>query len=92
MTEKQTKLARHALGFPNKKNMSYRNNFCTGSGSSDYPEWKAMVAQGDAIERTSSLWGGDSMFYLTLKGALSVRELKEHLSPEDAAEMRNREK
>jgi hypothetical protein len=91
MTDNQRKLARHALGFPNKKNTSYRNRFCTGPGCNDYEEWKAMVAQGDAVERTGPLWGGDSMFYLTLKGALSVREPTEHISREDAEQMRKLE-
>jgi hypothetical protein len=31
------------------------------------------------------------MFYLTLKGALAVREPKEHISREDAEEMRKLE-
>ena len=83
MTEAQTKLARHALGLPNKQNTSNRNRFCTGPGSADYPEWQAMVAEGDAVERTGPLWGGDSMFYLTVKGALAVRGPKEHISHED---------
>ena len=91
MTEKQTKLARHALGFPNKKNTSYRNRFCTGPGCEDFAEWEAMVAQGDAVRRDGPLWGGDSMFFLTLKGALAVREPKEHISREDAAQMREME-
>ena len=88
MTEKQIMLARHALGFPNKRNTSYRNRFCTGPGCDDYAEWKAMVAQGDAVERTGPLWGGNSMFMLTLLAALAVRGPKEHISREDAAEMR----
>ena len=91
MTEKQTKLARHALGLPNKKNTSYRNHYCIGSGCDGYAEWEAMVAQGDAVRRDGPLWGGDSMFFLTLKGALAVREPKEHISREDAAQMREME-
>ena len=50
-----------------------------------------MVAQGDAVRRDGPLWGGDSMFFLTLKGALAVREPKEHISREDAAQMREME-
>jgi hypothetical protein len=88
MTEAQTKLARFALGLPNKQNTSYRNRFCTGPGSGDYPELQAMVAEGDAIERTGPLWGGASMFHLTLKGALAVCGPQEHISREDAEEMR----
>ena len=88
MTENQRKLARHALGFPNRRNTSYRNHFCTGPGSPDYPEWLEMVSRCEAIKRDGSLWGGDSMFHLTLNAALSVREAKERLSQEDVATMR----
>lgn len=90
MNEEQRKLARHALGFPNKANTSYRNHFCTGAGSVDFPHWEEMVAQGDAVKRTGPHWGGDDMFYLTLQGALAAREPKEHLSREDSADMRKR--
>jgi hypothetical protein len=88
MTETQTKLARHALGLPNKQNTSYRNRFFTGPGCTDYAEWQAMVAEGNAIERTGSLWSRDSVFCLTLKGALAVRGPKEHISREEVEEMR----
>ena len=91
MTPEQRELARHALGLPNKKNKSYRNHFCTGKGSTDYPHWEAMVEQGDAIRRVGNLWGGDNMYYLTLRAALEARDSKEHLSREDAEEMRARE-
>jgi hypothetical protein len=88
MTEKQRELARHALGFPNKKNTSYRNHFCTGPGDTNFPEWEAMVAAGEAVKQTGPHWGGDDMFHLTLKGALAARNPKEHLSREDSAMMR----
>ena len=88
MNDQQRKLARHALGLPNKQHTSYRNRFCTGPDADNYADWKAMVASGEAIERTSALWGGDSIFALTLKGALAAREPKEHLSREDVMEMR----
>ena len=91
MNDIQRKLARHALGVPNKQNKSYRNRYCTGPSRVDYAEWEAMVAEGDAVKRDGPLWGGDSMFYLTLKGALAVREPKEHISREDAEEMRKLE-
>ena len=88
MTPKQRELARHALGFPNKKNVSYRNHFCTGVGGDGYDDWQDLVSQGLAVKQTSSLWGGDDMFYLTLDGALMARDPKEHLSQEDTAHMR----
>ncbi len=91
MTPEQRELARHALGLPNKKKTSYRNHFCTGPGTTDFPHWEAMVEQGDAIRRTGPHWGRDNMYYLTLRAALEAREPNEHLSREDAAEMRARE-
>jgi hypothetical protein len=91
LTGRQRELARHALGFPNRKNTSYRNHFCAGAGHPDYAEWKGMVAQGFAVKRTGPHWGGDDMFNLTLKGALLARDAKEHLSREDTAAMRELE-
>lgn len=91
MTDKQRELARHALGLPNKKNISYRNHFCVGVGGDGYADWEEMVANGDAVKRTSNLWDGDDMFYLTLKGALAARGPKEHISREDAEQMRKME-
>jgi len=85
-------MARHALGLPNSKGESYRNHFRIGPGGDGYAEWEDMVAQGYAVRRTGPFWGGDNMYYLTLKGALLAREPKEHLSREDTAMMRQLEK
>lgn len=91
MTNEQRELARHALGFPNKTNMSTRNHFCTGEGSTDFPHWEAMVAAGYAIKRKVSFCGGDDIFHLTMKGALEARGPKEHLSRETASMIRELE-
>lgn len=89
MTDKQRELARHALGLPNNKRMSYRNYYCIGTGADGYADWEDLVSKGLAVKRTSPILGGDDvMFHLTLDGALMAREGKEHLSPEDAAAMR----
>jgi hypothetical protein len=88
MTPRQRDFARHALGLPNKKNVSYRNHFCIGVNGDGYADWEDLVAKGLAVKRTGDLWGGDDMFHLTLEGALMVREVKEHLSPEDTRMMR----
>ena len=89
MNERQLQFARHALGFPNKRHTSYRNHFCIGKGGDGYEEWEDLVAKGLAIKRTGNLWGGDDMFYLTLKGALMARGPKEHLSQEETRRMRD---
>lgn len=97
MTDTQKKLARHALGLPNKTKTSYRNRFCIGPGGDGYEEWRGMVEAGEAVERKgtdadasagTSAFGGDSMFFLTLKGGLAARLNDEHLSREEAQEMR----
>ena len=91
LTDEQKKVARHALGLPNKNNTSYRNHFCAGPGHADYETWMKMVAQRDAIRLTGPHWGGDDMFLLTWKGALQARRPKEHISREDMAAMRDLE-
>jgi hypothetical protein len=88
MTARQIELARHALGFPNSRNRSYRNHFCAGPGHDDYADWEDLVSKGLALKRSDGQWGGDSMFYLTLEAALSVRLAKEHISAADPKQMR----
>lgn len=89
MNENQREMARHALGFPNAKNTSCRNHFSIGPGGDGYEDWVDLTSKGLAIERKGGPFGGDSMFHLTLSGALMVREPKEHLSREDAERMRD---
>jgi hypothetical protein len=70
MTPRQIDLARHALGLPNKRRCSYRNHFVTGPGCTDWDDWQAMVAAGDARRyEPSTLTGGDYCFVLTRQGA-----------------------
>lgn len=88
MTARQRDFARHALGFPNNRNESYRNYFCLGSEGDGYADWEDLVAKGLAVKRKTALCGGMNYFHLTLEGALMVRESKEHLSQEDTAMMR----
>lgn len=89
MTEKQIELARHALGLPNDRKMSYRNRFCASPVSGDYIEWQAMVDHGDAImRRYPDLVANSDMFYLTLQGATKALKGKEKLDKEDEAAMR----
>lgn len=76
MTPKQIELARHALGLPNDRFMSYRNRFFAGPGHQDYPEWISMVNAGYAAQ-------DDKMFYLTLAGAEKAITGIEMLDRED---------
>lgn len=84
MTPQQIDLARHALGLPNKRRQSYRNHFVAGPGHSDYTDWEAMVAAGEARKHpASALTGGDAMFTLTAIGAKAALRGRERLDPED---------
>lgn len=84
LTPEQRDLARHALGLPNRRRMSYRNRFVTGPGSLDFAAWEAMVASGAATRRPGSvLTGGYDLFMLTRAGAEAALESGECLNPED---------
>lgn len=69
MTEAQLKLARHALGLPNKSHQAYRNSFCAGPDHEDWQNWLTLVDMGLATRVEGELWGGQSMFSLTSEGA-----------------------
>lgn len=84
MNAARIKLARHALGLPNSRRRTYRNHFVTGPGHSDFDNWTAMVADGNARTRAgSAITGGDSVFWLTRQGATAALMRGEHLDPED---------
>ncbi|QCP88280.1 hypothetical protein EYE35_21165 [Cereibacter sphaeroides] len=84
MSQHQIKLARHALGLPNRRKQSYRNHFVTGPGAPDYEAWEAMVADGLAKKfPASALSGGDPVFILTPRGATAALDRGERLDPED---------
>lgn len=85
MTEAQRALARHALGLPNRRGVSYRNAFVAGVGHEAYGHWTAMVAAGEAERRDASTlhFGGDDLFWLTPAGARAAVSSDEQLSAED---------
>lgn len=82
MTNKQKKLARHALGLPNKAKKSYRNHFVCAESD---PHWSDLVANGMATMRPAASvpFGGSAIFYLTEAGAKAALEGREKLCPED---------
>lgn len=90
MTPSQRQLARHALGLDRQKD-AYRNSFVTGLGCSDYAEWLAMVAAGEAVRRCGDQlpFGGDDLFHLTRSGAMTALSIGETLGeatfPKEAA-------
>ena len=88
MTPKQTDLARHALGLPNKRNTTFRNRFCAGPGHRDHPEWERMARAGDAtVQRQSGGLGGQDTFSMTETGAKSALKSGERLCAEDFPEV-----
>lgn len=95
MSDRQREMARHALGFPNKRGRSYRNHYCIGPDEDGYDAWLDLVTKGLAHWRpyrnSNGAGVGFHMFYLTHRGALLARQPNEHLSPEDAATMRERD-
>ena len=82
MTPDQKKLARHALGLPNKSKRSYRNYFMAGVGTDNFETWKTMEAEGYAEQSSRE----EKVFWLTRDGAKAALEGKERLCPEDFPE------
>lgn len=84
MSDRQIGLARHALGLPNKARKSYRNYFVTGAGSTDHPDWEAMVVAGFASRMGPlEIFGGDYCYHLTRAGADAALQEGERLCRED---------
>ena len=70
MTPRQIELGRHALGLPNKKNVSYRNYFCAGTDDNDFADWMDMVNEGTARRSGPfAVFGWQYTFFLTRNGA-----------------------
>lgn len=84
MTPRKIELARHALGLPNVKGMSYRNYFTAGPDHPDFADWQAMCSDGDAsTQGPKRTLGGDYAFWLTRAGAEGALNPGERLDPED---------
>ena len=78
----QRRLARHALGLPNRQNTAYRNHYVTGL-SPEYDAWMAMVGYGFAKTKVGTeLTGGEQLFWLTYEGALAALDAGEGLDRE----------
>lgn len=84
ITEQQREFARHALGLPNRANFTNRNHFCVTEGCTGYSDWEDLVAKGLAGRQ-----GDGQTFYLTLAGARAVLLPEEHISQQDAENMRS---
>lgn len=81
MTPEQRRMARHALGLGDFREVSYRNRYYADPTTTRGIAWEDLVRQGFA-ERTD---GGGMLacYFLTAAGAKSVLEPGERLCPED---------
>lgn len=79
MTPRQRKLARHALGLPNRNRQTYRNRFLAGG---EHADWRAMEAAGLAEADTTG-GAGLTWFWLTRAGAETALDEGERLCSED---------
>lgn len=63
-------ILQHSLGVGDYGDKpSHRNHFCTGPGSTDFDNCRALVAEGLMTERSgSAISGGDSIFHVTPAG------------------------
>ncbi|PZO59261.1 MAG: hypothetical protein DI635_16130 [Pseudoxanthomonas suwonensis] len=83
MSAEQVRMARHALGLPNERGVSYRNRYYPPRMTDTSPAhdaWDGMVAAGLA-ERLEP--GSGTFYALTRLGAEAVLEEGEGLDPED---------
>lgn len=87
MTPAQIKLARHALGLPNRRRQSYRNRYFAGEGSFAYIEWCKMIE--DGVARGVKLSHGNPVFWLTRQGAELALKPGESLDPGDFPKTEN---
>lgn len=80
MTPRQRRLARHALGLPNSRRLSYRNRFFPLL-SADKANWDKMCQGGLANAHKTA--DGTTWFSLTFVGANHACEPNETLCRED---------
>lgn len=72
--EAELDILKHSLGWPK----SYRNHFCTGEGSTDYPHCMALVGKGLMTRRAGNpLTGGDDLFHVTDAGKAAIASAKQ---------------
>lgn len=83
MTPAQKKLARHALGLPNYRGVSYRNRYVAAYCPGPYDDWMRMVDARLADCHPLRKKSNRRFFYLTLTGAQAALEPGEKLCPED---------
>jgi hypothetical protein len=82
MNELQRRLARHALGLPNKSGVSYRNRYACGPGLANRA-WRDLIAKGLANGVEALRSDGRDSFWLLEAGARLALGPGERLDDED---------
>ena len=74
MTPEELHILQHSLGVDQYgRGQMYRNHFCTGDGSIDYPVCMALVASGDMTRNANvEMYGGMDLFRVTQQGIEAV--------------------
>lgn len=72
----QLSILQHTLGVDQHgQGRPYRNHFCMGPGTTDYPHCQALVAQGLMTQHAGgALSGGSDIFMVTDAGKAFVRQ------------------
>ena len=72
----QLSILQHTLGVDDHgQGNQFRNHFCIGPGTTDYPHCQSLVAQGLMTQRAgNALSGGSDVFMVTDAGKAFVRE------------------
>jgi hypothetical protein len=83
MTPEQRRLARHALGLPNRFQRSYRNRYLAPATGQAREAWQAMTSAGFAEQGANQGERGLTWFCLTRKGAEAALDEGERLDAED---------
>ena len=83
MNALQRQLARHALGLPNFRRVSFRNRYAVPyAPTRDFEAWEALADAGMA-ESNGPRRSGLMIFWLTREGAEAALEPGETLCPQD---------
>ena len=73
LTKNEIQIIKHSLGL-DCKGKSFRNRFCTGEGTTDYPLCESLVSKG-LMQKTKCSFSSDSYYYVTDEGKKWVRWL-----------------
>lgn len=88
----QLSILQHSLGVDQHgQGSQFRNHFCTGPGTTDYPRCQALAAQGLMTQRAgNTLSGGSDIFMVTDAGKAFVREHSPKSAPLTRSQRRYR--